>query len=87
MRVLRGATQVIERCRPALFIEVDDAALRKQGSTAQELFSYLAGLGYRAYRLRRFGAPVTVATSDIEVGSYQDLLFLNERAPANPKVP
>jgi len=87
MRVLRGAIGILERCRPALFIEVDDAALRKQGSTAPELFSRLTGLGYRAYRLRRFGPAQTIAATDIGAGNYQDVLFLNDRAKDKFKAP
>ena len=33
-RVLRGAAATIARCRPGLFIEVDDANLRGQGDSA-----------------------------------------------------
>lgn len=87
MRVLRGAARVLARCRPALFIEVDDAAMRKQGSTAQELVGFLAGLGYLPYRLRRFRAIQAIATADIGVGNYQDVLFLSGKEPANNTAP
>lgn len=80
MRVLAGATKVLARCRPALFLEVDDAALRRQGASAKELFGHLAGLGYQAYRLRRFGPAQTIAAADIDTGNYQDVLFLNHQA-------
>ncbi len=87
MRVLRGATQILARCRPALFIEIDDAAMRKQGSTAQELLSFLTDLGYIPYELRLFGPAQAIAPSEIGVRTYQDVLFLNDRAPNNSKAP
>ncbi len=87
MRVLAGATHVLARCRPALFLEVDDAALRRQGASAKELFGHLAGLGYRAYRLRRFGPAQTIAATDIDTGNYQDVLFLNDQASDQSKAP
>jgi FkbM family methyltransferase len=87
MRVLRGAIGILQRCRPALFIEVDDAALRKQASSAPELFNHLSSLGYRAYRLRRFGSAKTIAAADIGAGNYQDVLFLDDRKSDKSKAP
>jgi FkbM family methyltransferase len=77
MRVLRGAAKVLDRCRPALFIEIDDAALRRQGSHADELVEFLAGLGYQAYSLRRFGAPKPVLSRKLGRNGYEDVLFLS----------
>ena len=45
-RVLRGAAATIARCRPGLFIEVDDANLRGQGDSAGGLLKWVEGTGY-----------------------------------------
>ena len=77
MRVLRGAIATIERCSPALFIEVDDAALRTQRSTADELVAFLAAYGYRPYRLRRRGPPQPISPHALGRDRYENVLFLN----------
>ena len=45
-RVLRGAATTITRCRPGLFIEVDDANLRAQSDSAAGLLSWVEERGY-----------------------------------------
>ncbi len=83
LRVLHGAVGIIERCHPALFIEVDDDALRMQGATVHELIAFLAGFSYRPYRLTRFGAPQPIPAESLGRGSYEDVLFL---APMRGKI-
>jgi FkbM family methyltransferase len=39
--VLKGSMRLLESCKPIIFIEVDDNNLRKQGSSAEELISFL----------------------------------------------
>jgi FkbM family methyltransferase len=79
MRVLRGATAILDRYRPALFVEIDDNALRHQGSSAAEVVALLAQYGYRPYKLRRFNKPAAVDPAEIGTGEgYRDLLFLAE---------
>lgn len=46
VRLLRGAEKTIARYRPTLFIEVNKAALKKQGSNANELLGWLESHGY-----------------------------------------
>jgi hypothetical protein len=46
LHVLRGSLQTLKRCRPVLFIELDDNNLRDQGDSAQSLVKYLEELGY-----------------------------------------
>ena len=79
--VLAGARTVLEKDRPALFVEVDDEGLRGFGSSAGELFETLAGLGYGPHRLTRGGiepVPDTEALlSQATGGSYTDVLFLS----------
>ena len=87
MRVLRGAAATIERYRPALFIEIDDAALRSQQSTAQEVVAFLAANDYAPYRLRRRGPPEPISTTSLGCDGYEDVLFLSSRAPAGVDTP
>ena len=44
IRVLRGARATIVRCHPALFVEVDDAALLAAGYSANQLFDEIEGI-------------------------------------------
>lgn len=44
--LLRGAQGVIERDRPVLLIEVNEAALTKQGTSTGAVLEWLTGLGY-----------------------------------------
>lgn len=45
---LRGGIETLRRCRPTLLAEVDDPMLRASGSSAADLWEFLAELGYRA---------------------------------------
>jgi FkbM family methyltransferase len=51
MRMLAGAKATLSRDRPSLMIEVSDEHLARAGDNAGALFDYLAGFGYRAYKL------------------------------------
>jgi FkbM family methyltransferase len=79
--VLAGARAVLERDRPALFVEVDDEGLRGFGSSARELVETLADLGYEPHRLTRGGIQPVPDTAALLAratgGSYTDLLFLS----------
>lgn len=46
MRVLRGARRTLVRDRPYLFVEIDDAALTKSGSSTREVSEFFSSLGY-----------------------------------------
>jgi len=61
VRVLRGARDTITRCRPTLFVEVDDAALQAAGFSADEMFDELESLGYRIYDPSDPSMPLTRA--------------------------
>lgn len=45
--VLQGSADIIQRDRPALFIELIDANLRENGSSARQLMDRLLAWGYR----------------------------------------
>lgn len=49
LRVLEGARQLIDRCHPILFIELDDNNLAEHGDSAQSLIDFLEGYGYSVY--------------------------------------
>jgi hypothetical protein len=49
MRVLRGAAQTLRLDRPVLLMELFDAALRGQGSSAEEVLDFLRDLGFRVF--------------------------------------
>lgn len=44
--VLKGASQILDRIKPDLFIELDDRCLKKQASSAMELVAFLNTKGY-----------------------------------------
>ncbi len=48
-KVLRGARGLIEKFQPVILLELLDAALRKQGSSAETVLKLLAELGYRIF--------------------------------------
>ena len=49
LRVLLGAQETLRRCRPALYMEVDDQALKEAGTSASELDAFLENAGYVAW--------------------------------------
>lgn len=80
--VLEGARRTLQRSRPALFVEIDDDALRRMGASAESLLSWLMEEGYAPHRLERSGiAPVMTVREVLDYlgkrRSYCDLLFLS----------
>jgi FkbM family methyltransferase len=53
LRVLRGAEGTLRRLRPAVLFEVNEAALRRGGTSGAEVCAFLQGLGYRLHWLDR----------------------------------
>lgn len=85
MLVLSGARHVIERHRPAIFVEIDDEALKQFGSSGAELIEKLAGLGYSVHTLTRRGIEAATPQALTAKGknAYADVLLLPEpRRPA-----
>jgi FkbM family methyltransferase len=84
-RVVAGGQAAIKRFRPALFIEIDDAMLRRQGSNAASLIEMIRSLGYDLYRLERKGisrGPDETLARVTSGSGYADVLFLpNEMDP------
>lgn len=52
---LRGMEAILKRDQPDLIVEVTDSYLRGMGHSALELHQFLAGLGYRMYRIDHDG--------------------------------
>jgi len=80
--VLGGAAQTIRRSRPALFIEVDDRALRRFGSTAADLQQMLLATGYQMHEARAGALEPPIhaarAASLMDRLGYADFVFLPE---------
>lgn len=88
-RVLAGSGEVLRRHRPAVYMEVDDAALSDAGSSAGALLDSMRQLGYAVHQVHRNNVSPALDAKDIAVQmrrlGYADFLFLPERdiqAPA-----
>jgi FkbM family methyltransferase len=46
MNVLQGAAETLKRFKPALFVEINDGFLKRQKSSARELFQFLRSMNY-----------------------------------------
>jgi FkbM family methyltransferase len=83
LKVLKGAAELLARDRPVLFVEIDDSALRGQGSSAIELLTWLGARDYLPHRLRRRGKPVPLMPEYfISESGYVDALFLPRHQPS-----
>jgi FkbM family methyltransferase len=84
-RVLAGAKHTLAMDRPALFIEIDPAALRQFSTTAAEIFASLEALNYQPHILHENGAPKAITRVECEAvlanSSYIDVLFLSIGTP------
>lgn len=56
-QVLRGASALIKKCRPLIFLECHMGSMAANGETGAGLFSLITGMGYRLELSD--GAPVT----------------------------
>jgi FkbM family methyltransferase len=78
-RVLRGATKTLQELQPAVFLEVDEAALRLMGSSAEVVLRLMISCRYEAHRLMS-AKPVRLSQDQAlklcTQGSYVDFLFL-----------
>jgi len=78
-RVLRGAMGTLRELRPAVFMEVDEAALRAMGSSAESVLELMVSCRYEPHRIVNSG-PVRVSKAEAarlcSNGTYVDFLFL-----------
>lgn len=76
MNVLRGASDTLRRFMPDLFVEINDGFLRRQGSSASELFSFLSTLGY----MFRYATDGKVLDPGVDVeGQHFDIIASTRR--------
>ena len=83
-RVLRGAATTLTKFHPAVFIEIDDAALRNMNSSARAVLALFERFGYRPHRLGK-GQIVSPLPADEVVylchnGKHSDFLFIHPDA-------
>ena len=85
-KVLRGSRRILADWHPAIFMEVDDAALAEQGSSPEELEDLLADAGYAMYRHDGSGPVSREEARAARRGlGYADFLFLHRsRADNSP---
>jgi FkbM family methyltransferase len=78
-RVLRGATSTLRELRPSVFMEVDEAALRLMGSSAESVLDLMLSCRYEPHRIVN-RKPVRVSNAEVPrlcwSGTYVDFLFL-----------
>jgi FkbM family methyltransferase len=85
-RVLLGSLGTLREFAPAIYMEVDDRALRESGSSAAVLIDWMRGLGYSAYAVK--GKNISRILSMEEISTmldklgYADFLFLSANRPA-----
>jgi FkbM family methyltransferase len=87
--VLRGLRQTLLRAKPFVVTEVEDALLRRAGSTPRELMSLMASLGYRAFGIRltrsflRWRLSLPRLHTHTDLAGFSDVLWVPEgqRAP------
>ena len=79
-RVLEGAEETLRRLRPVLFVEVDETALGRYGSSVGELLRRCADDGYTIHTLGPDGPSAELSRSEalawVARQEYTDLLFL-----------
>lgn len=52
LRALKGASRILSRDRPFIFIEVEERHLNSLGSSSKELIEFILSQGYCLYRIR-----------------------------------
>ena len=78
--VIEGAQETLERSRPAIYIEIDEASLARFGSSAERLQDQLAACGYAMYEAgeTRLGTSISASRAQalrVKLG-YADFVFL-----------
>jgi FkbM family methyltransferase len=82
LRVLAGASAILARDRPALFVEIDPAGLARFGAGVDALLESLAARGYAPHVLARAGprpCPRAEVDAILSRRGYTDLVFLAGR--------
>ncbi len=74
LSALRGGARTLERFRPTIIIEVNDATCRRAGYDGDEILGFLGSLGYAFRRIGRNGALLDCDRSSLS--EFQNLLCL-----------
>jgi FkbM family methyltransferase len=61
LRLLRGSERTLGRFRPRLLLELNAGDLARAGDRLEDAFTFLAGLGYRAFRFEPAAGLVPIA--------------------------
>ena len=69
LAALRGASGVIERCRPVIVCEINPWFLEGLGLTVHDVLSFFDGYGYAMHRVRD-GSLTRVPKSEVAEGNY-----------------
>lgn len=84
-RVLAGSVQTLRTFSPAVYMEVDDQALKDSGSSAAALVEWMHEEGYRPHAVtgKRVSDALSMAEMRALMGKlgYADFLFLPVKAP------
>lgn len=80
-RTLAGAKETISRFNPAIFIEIDDEALRQAGFSADSLIESLRSQGYKMYGAEKDAVGVPLSNDEAmfkckDIG-YADFIFIH----------
>ena len=79
-KVIDGARKLIQKHRPNLFIEVDNAALERMKTTPKAIFLLLAEMGYsiKYFDRKKLVGPISAeeAVTRTKLISYSDYLFV-----------
>lgn len=63
--VLRGATNVLRKFGPVLFVEFAERVLKRFGTTPNDMLSYLRSLSYKPYKFSKDGLKLLNENDDI----------------------
>jgi len=79
-RVLRGAVKLLERSKPVVSLEVDEAALSAMGSSAHAVLHMMERQGYHVCRVDQGkltpALPINHVLSLCRSGTYADFIFV-----------
>jgi len=87
-KALNGLLETLKRHRSMVVVETVEAHLRRAGSSSDELFGLMHGLGYRAYALSskregmRHGLALTPVVKPSDLGTATDLLWTHPEGPS-----
>jgi FkbM family methyltransferase len=71
---LQGAQMTLRKYRPAILIELNDAALRRCGSSSRDVVQLLHKMNYQGWKINRNSAELIAYNDD--VGDFNECLFL-----------